>query len=79
MPSQDRVRICQENLAMFEENKWYLYDVDTGDKSWFYHRQIGRKQSNAYWVAEGESPRTVVRQERFEPKTIFSIFFKIQE
>ena len=73
---QDRVRICQENLAMFEENKWRLYDVVTGDESWFYHRQIGRKQSNASWVAEGESPRTVVRQGHFEPKTMFSIFFK---
>ena len=27
-------------------------------------------------VAEGESPRAVVLQGRFEPKTMFSIFFK---
>ena len=76
MQKQDRVRICQENLALFEENKWRLCDVVTGDESWFYLRQIGRKQSNASWVAEGESSRTVLRQGRFEPKTMFSIFFK---
>lgn len=73
---QERVRICQENLAKFKDGRWRLCDVVTGDESWFYHRQIGRKQSNASWVKEGESPRTVVRQNRFEPKTMFSIFFK---
>ena len=73
---QDRVSICQENLAKFKEDKWRLYDVVTGDESWFYHRQIGRKQSNASWVAEDEGPRTIVRQGRFEPKAMFTIFFK---
>ena len=53
-----------------------MYDVVIGDESWFYHRKIGRKQSNASWVAEGEAPRTMVRRDRFEPKTMFSIFFK---
>ena len=55
------------DFSMFEENKWRLCDVVTRDESWFYHRQIGRKQSNASLVAEGESQRTVVRQGRFEP------------
>ena len=64
------------DLAMFEENEWRLYVVVTGDDSLFYYRHICRKQSNASWVAEGESSRTVVREVRFEPKTMFSIFFK---
>ena len=46
------------------------------EESLFYHRQICRKQSNTSWVAESESPRLLVRKGRFEPKTIFSIFFK---
>ena len=29
------------------KNMQHLYDVVTNDESWFYHRQIGRKQSNA--------------------------------
>ena len=52
-----------------------FYDVVTGHESWFYIRPIGRIQSNASCVAEGESPKTVVRQRGFEPKTMFSIFF----
>ena len=73
---QDRLRICQENLTKFKEGKWRLYDVVTGDESWFFHRKIGSKQSNASWVAEGQSPRTVVKRHQFEPKTMFGIFFK---
>jgi [histone H3]-lysine36 N-dimethyltransferase SETMAR len=73
---QDRVRICQENLAKFKEGKWRLSDVVTGDESWFYHRQVGKKQTNKSWVAEGENARTVVRIGRFEAKTMFSIFFR---
>ena len=48
----------------------------TGDESWFYHRQSGRKSSNAAWVAKGDPPPTIVRRDRFAPKTSFSIFFK---
>jgi hypothetical protein len=73
---RDRVRICQENLAKFKSGAWRIYDVVTGDESWFYWRQIGRKQSNASWVAEGESPRTVVKRGRFEDKTMVCIFFR---
>ena len=73
---QDRVKICQENLAKFKENKWRLCDIVTGDETWIYHRKVGRKQSNASWVKEGERPRTVVKQSRYEPKTMFSIFFR---
>jgi hypothetical protein len=28
---------------MFREGKWGLCDVVTGDESWFFYRQIGRK------------------------------------
>ena len=73
---QDRVRVCEENLAKFKDGKWRLCDVVTGDESWFYHRQIGKKQANKSWVAEGDKARTVVRIDRFEPKTMFTIFFR---
>jgi len=72
----ERVEACRENLAKFKEEKWRLCDVITGDESWFYLRQIGHKQSNASWVGEGEMPLTVVRRDRFEPKNMYSIFFK---
>jgi hypothetical protein len=73
---QDRVSICQYNLQKFKGNQWRLCDVITGDESWFYWRKIGRKQTNASWVAEGEHPRTIVRLGRFEAKTIVCVFFR---
>ncbi|CAM4931328.1 unnamed protein product [Rotaria socialis] len=65
----ERVRICQENLAKFNQGTWRLCDVVTGDESWFYHKQLGRKSSNAAWTASGETPPTVVRRSHFAPKT----------
>ncbi len=74
--TDQRVEACRENLAKFEECKWRLCDVITGDESWFYLRQIGHKSSNASWVAEGEYPRTIVKRHRFEQKNMYSIFVK---
>ncbi|CAF4414632.1 unnamed protein product, partial [Didymodactylos carnosus] len=49
----ERVRIYQENLLKFEQGVWRLCDVVTGDESWFFHKQISQKSSNAAWVARG--------------------------
>ena len=43
------VRICRQNLATFRDGTWCLCNVVRGDESWFYHKQIGRKSSNAAW------------------------------
>ena len=72
----ERVRICKESLSRFQEGGWRLSDVITGDESWFFHQQTGRKVSNAAWVAKGDPPPTIVRRNRFAPKTLFCIFFK---
>ncbi|CAF4004900.1 unnamed protein product [Rotaria sordida] len=55
-------------------SKWF-HDV-TGDESWFYHKQIGRKSSNAALVASGDPPPTMVRRTHFAPKTLLCSFFK---
>ncbi|CAF1429458.1 unnamed protein product [Rotaria sp. Silwood1] len=34
----ERVQICKENLSRFEEGRWRLCDVVTGDESWFFHQ-----------------------------------------
>jgi histone-lysine N-methyltransferase SETMAR len=73
---KERVEACQENLAKFQEGKWRLCDVITGDKSRFYLRQIGHESSNSVWVGEGQPPGIVVRRNRFEPKNMFTVFFK---
>jgi len=72
----ERVRICKENLLKFQQGTWRLCDVITGDESWFFHKQLGRKLSNAAWVKKGDPPPTVTRQSRYAPRTLFSIFFK---
>ena len=72
----ERVRICKENLAKIHQGTWRLCDIITGDESWFRHKQIGRKISNKAWVSPGDPPPTVVREGRFAPRTLFSIFFK---
>lgn len=71
-----RVKMCKENLKKLESGTWRLCDIITGDECWIYQRQIGRKISNACWLDEGESPGTVVRREKHEPKTLFSLSFK---
>jgi hypothetical protein len=73
---EKRVNYCMQNLAKFNEKKWRLGDIMTGDESWIYHRAIGQKQSNAAWVAEGDPPKTVQKRNQFEPKSMFTIFFK---
>ncbi|CAF4820702.1 unnamed protein product, partial [Rotaria sp. Silwood1] len=72
----ERVRICKENLPRFTEGGWRLSDVITGDESWFFHQQSGRKVSNAAWVAKDDPPPTVIRRNKFAPRTLFCIFFK---
>lgn len=70
------VRLCRTNLAKYRSGFWRLCDIIIGDETWIYHRQIGRKATNKSWVDEGELPTTMVRRSRFEPKRLFSIFFK---
>ena len=73
---QLRVEFCRKNLRKLEEGAWRLCDIMTGDEIWIYLRQIGRKASNACWCGPGQSPGTVVRREKQEPKVLFSIFFR---
>lgn len=73
---QKRVKFCQENLEHIRSGSWRLGDIVTGDETWIYFRQIGRKASHACWISEGQSPPTIARRSRNEEKRLFSIFFK---
>ncbi|CAF3142115.1 unnamed protein product [Rotaria sp. Silwood2] len=73
---QKRLQICRQNLEKFRNGTWRLCDIITGDETWIYHRQIDRKSSNSTWVGENEPPRTIVRRNRYEPRTLFCLFFK---
>ncbi|CAF4971681.1 unnamed protein product, partial [Rotaria sp. Silwood1] len=58
----EQIRICKKNLANFQKETWRLCDVVTGDESWFYHQQIGRKSSNVAWVAIGDPLPIVIQR-----------------
>ena len=73
---QERVRICRANLAKFQSDSWRACNIITGDETWIYCRHIGRKDANAQWIGQGQKPKTVVRRGQYEPKMLFSIFFK---
>jgi histone-lysine N-methyltransferase SETMAR len=71
-----RVECCQENIKLVNEGKIRLCDIFTGDESWIYHRKIESRKSSASWLSPGQSPTVVVKRNQFEPKSMFSIFFK---
>jgi len=73
---QERVRICRDNLAKFQNESWRRCDIVTGDETWVYHRKIKKKAENAAWIGPGEKPKTTTKRGRFEAKTLFSIFFR---
>ena len=71
-----RVKFCKENLERFNSGKWRICDITTADESWIYYRAIGHKQSNMAWVGEGESPPAIQKRNLYEPKSMFTVFFK---
>ena len=73
---QKRVECCRENLKLLSEGKLRICDIFTGDESWIYHRKIESRQSSASWVKPGQKPKAVVKRGQFEPKSMFSIFFR---
>ena len=64
-------------MAKVHQETWQLCNVVTGDQSWFYHKQIGRKSSNTACTLTGGSPPTVARRIRFGPGSLFCIFFQM--
>ena len=40
---EQRVELCLENLAKFQNDSWRLCDIITGEEMWIYHGQIHYK------------------------------------
>ena len=53
-----------------------MSDILKGDKTWVYHKNVGRKISNASWVGEGQPPKTIIRAEGYKPKTVYILFIR---
>ena len=61
---------------MFTSKRWRICDIITCDESWVYYRQLKHKQNNKTWCYKGEPPKTVVRREQHEPKSLITVYFK---
>jgi len=71
-----RASFARAMLAKLKSGQWRFDQILTCDESWFYHRKIKKRSECRAWKGEGESPETIVRRDRFEPKTMVSIFFR---
>lgn len=71
-----RIKFCQESLKRFEGGRsGSVFDIITGDESWFYHFDPETKEQSKMWVSK-ESPRpTKVRRNRSSGKRMVAIFF----
>ena len=66
-------------IAMLKElrsKRWRLDQILTGDECIFYHRKIHKQNESYTWKTPGESPDAIVKRDRYEPKTMLSIFFR---
>jgi histone-lysine N-methyltransferase SETMAR len=73
---QKRVEYCKANLRRFQSRSFRMSNLVTGDETWIYFRQVGRKASNAAWKGEDEYPETIVKKGISEERRLYSIFFK---
>jgi histone-lysine N-methyltransferase SETMAR len=52
-----------------------VYDIITGDESWFYYYDPETKRQSQVWVASNNPLSTKVRKQRSVGKHMFAIFF----
>ena len=71
-----RLDFAKAMLAKLQSGEWRSDQILTCDEAWFYHRQIKKRSECAAWKEPCEPPEAVVRRDRYEPKTMYSIFFR---
>jgi [histone H3]-lysine36 N-dimethyltransferase SETMAR len=71
-----RIQFCRESLKRFEGGRpRCVFDIITGDESWFYHYDPETKEQSKMWVPkEGDRP-TKVRRNRSSRKRMVAMFF----
>ena len=72
----ERVEACEELLARYEEEgNDLLSRIITVDEWWFYCYQPEWKQSSKQWKRADSPPPTKLKQEKSEPKVVYSFFW----
>jgi len=73
---RDRVDYCLEMLETFDGcRSKRVYDIITGDESWFYYYDPETKRQSQVSVASNDPPPTKVCRKRSVGKHMFAIFF----
>lgn len=71
-----RLDFAIQMLNQFDTGKWRLDEILTGDECFIYHRKMDKKQDSATWKRRGEPADPKVKRDRFEAKTMVSVFFR---
>ncbi|CAF4017210.1 unnamed protein product [Rotaria sp. Silwood2] len=70
-----RTAVTPENIEAVRELSKRVYDIITGEESWFYYYDPKTKRQSQVWVASNDPHPTKVRRQRSVGKQMFAIFF----
>ena len=73
---QLRIQFCRQTLERFEGGRSRrVFDIITGDESWFYHFDPETKQQSTVWIPRNEPRPIKVRRNKSSGKRMVAIFF----
>ena len=71
-----RIEFCRQSLKRFEQGRSRcVFDIVTGDQSWFHHYNPETKQQWKTWVSKDDPRPTIVRRNKSFGKRTVEIFF----
>ncbi|CAF4222144.1 unnamed protein product [Rotaria sp. Silwood2] len=73
---QLRIQFCHHSLKRFEEGQSRcVFDIITGDESWFYHYDPELKEQSKVWMATTDPRPTKIHRTRSAGKRMVASFF----
>lgn len=72
---QHRVQVCQELLAMANDNENFLKQVITGDETWVYGYDVETKVQSSQWKTKFSPTPKKARQLKSNVKVMLTVFF----
>ena len=70
-----RIEISKKNYEIFKKNISLLYNIVTGDESWFFLENKKIKKNKKEWRNPDELPTTIPSLKISDKKYLFTIFF----
>ncbi|CAF1096350.1 unnamed protein product, partial [Didymodactylos carnosus] len=70
------IQLCRDSLERFEGGQsCRVFDIITGDESWFYHYDPTTKEQSKVWVSQTDPRSTKVHRYKSSGKRMVAIFF----